>query len=531
MQIYSMQQQTSFKQIKLTSAELKNGSNKFKQILKEPLVPNLRYELLEVLEPHLNKEVDLKNFANQCTRKDFAVYLYLKFFKVLEDNKTNNNFENIIEELNTSSDNYIPRPVTKDNEIYDGYNITKVNNLVKNLHNYLGISKECLLEKAQRLPVLQYLTETSLPLKINFISKKLGINTEDYISYFVANPKAFILPGHVIVETANETMSTLDINLEDFRKMVTITPKLLTVHNLRAHIREVAEFLETDEDKIKNLIKENPKVATTSLDNIKTNFYAMKEYLNIDREKMLELSLLAARLIVDKAKYNQNNIKKLSEELNILPTTFIKTANNSPTMYLKGPAKLKKLIEYLSNKLEYTDTEAKDFIAQNLNLLTYRLSNIIEKTETNQKLLKEELNIDNNTYIDMLKKNSYIMGCKKELIKENINSMCEYLGINKKNYSNMVIKVPLIVTMYPEDIDINVTNSAKLFKISKEEYKQLCIKEPTLLRRMGKHLYFDITHNSSLIGLTEKEYIELGLKNTKLLAKRFETLEEIKAVL
>ena len=532
MKINSTSQETTFKQIKLTSAELKNGSNKFKQILREPFVPNLKYELLELLEPHLNKEVDLKNFANQCTRKDFSVYLYLKFFKTLENNNTNNcNFENIIEELNISSENYIPREVTKDNPIYDGYNITKVNNLVEVLHNYLGISKECFLEKARRLPVLQYLTEISLPPKLNYISKNLGINTDDYIGYFLSNPKALILPGHVIVETANETMATLDVNLEDFRKLVTISPKLLTVNNLPTHIKDVAEFLETDEEKVKKLITENPKLATTSLDNIKTNFYAMKEYLNVNREKMLELSLLAARLIVDKPKFNQHNIEKICESLDILPTTYIKTANNSPTMYLKGPLKLKKLIDYLSDKLGYTDTEAKEFIAQNLNLLSYRLANIIEKTETNEQILNEELNIENKTYINLLKKNSHLMGCKNELIKQNINDMCDYLKIDKMTYSNMVIKAPLIITMYPEDININITGSAKLLNISKEEYKELCIKEPSLLRRMEKHLYFDITHNSSLIGLTEKEYIELGLKNTKLLAKRFDSLDEIYAIL
>ena len=375
----------SFKQIKLSDSELQASKNGYKKVFAEPLITKHKENLFDIFEPHLNKEVDLKNYVTGPERKNFATALYVKFFEILENNRlSNSSIEDFIGDLNDFSENFVGRQVEKDSPGCAEYSVTKAKNLTNSICKYLGCSKEVFWDKAQKLPILQYLYEYSIPFNVKYVSEKLGFTKEEYISFFNVNPKTFIYPAEKVVEKAYEAMNVLEIdNLEQFRYLVKLNPQLLAMRDVESQMNELSDFLNVDKDTLLSMVRSNLQLLTTKISSIKSNFYMMKNYLNVDNEKMQELAVIAPLLVTKSYEKNKKNLEDISNTLGILPISYIQKANFLPAMYSITSNKLEKWIDFIVEKFNYSRLEAKDYIAKNLGILIFSLNKTRKFSEKN----------------------------------------------------------------------------------------------------------------------------------------------------
>jgi len=519
----------SFKQINLSASEYKDCQNLFKKSLSDSFDLNNRDELFDVFEPHLNREVELKHFKTEKCRRFFAASLYVKFFKMLESCIAyNTGFDSLVDKLNNYCENFVELEQTNNEPSYTNFNVSSVENRAHDLYKYLGMTREDFLKKNQRFPILQSKSVEELKQDVAYVVEKLGFDEEEYIRILTRNFPAIAYSGTSLVEIAQKTMETLEIKeLDEFRTLVKINPALLTPHDLAENIADIASFLDVDESRVKEAIKYYSLLATYRIENVKSNFYAMKDYLKVDREKMVDLALLNTAMLTCDLDKNKKRYEDVAGILGILPETFIKKANLAPTMHLMHPKKLELYLDFVSKKLNLNREASIEYILQNMNLLSYRFDNIVVRTENNRKILNEELGIDDSTYTSMLMRKSWIMDAKEDLIRQNIKEACEYFKIDKKTYSKMAVRYPRMLTAYVSNIDKNISEISADLNIEKNKYKQMCVAEPILVVRTPKYFKEDVNHNVNLLRISFDSFVELAKENPALLAKRFDTASEM----
>jgi len=315
----------SFKQINLSASEYKDCQNLFKKSLSDSFDLNNRDELFDVFEPHLNREVELKHFKTEKCRRFFAASLYVKFFKMLESCIAyNTGFDSLVDKLNNYCENFVELEQTNNEPSYTNFNVSSVENRAHDLYKYLGMTREDFLKKNQRFPILQSKSVEELKQDVAYVVEKLGFDEEEYIRILTRNFPAIAYSGTSLVEIAQKTMETLEIKeLDEFRTLVKINPALLTPHDLAENIADIASFLDVDESRVKEAIKYYSLLATYRIENVKSNFYAMKDYLKVDREKMVDLALLNTAMLTCDLDKNKKRYEDVAGILGILPETFI----------------------------------------------------------------------------------------------------------------------------------------------------------------------------------------------------------------
>lgn len=531
MQINLTNQNPTFKQIKLSEAEIEKAKARYACMLREIEKPIHNYKMFDIFESHLNKEVELKNYKTGKERKYFSTNLYIKFFEILNSVKAKNMpFEKLIEHLN----NYIEKfnikksPETDYTKLQD-YNVTSARNAAHHMRIYLNMSKDEFLKLAEKYPFFSNTSGTYLKLVSDSLSENLGFTEEECIDMYKKNPISMMHSSNWLIDRANQTMKILDIKkLEDLRNVLKNNPNLLTFDYLEDSIKNISEFLDTEEKNVKIMIKTQPYIATMKFDHLKNNFYAMKDHINVDRNKMVEIAIMAPVTIAIPFDMSKKKYEDISKTIGVLPETFYNKANTLPAIYRVSMQKLEKFIDYISKTLGYTREDAADYIGKNINILSYNFKNIVDRTQTNFESLNQELNIGYDTYLYMLEENAWIMGQKPNDIRKNMKDVREYFNIDKKTQKRMFEDNPQLITYYKENFDRDITNASEYFKIDKEEYKQMCIIEPLLATKPIKHHMADLPENAKIMNISEKEFIELGKKHPEILAYNSEQIAELK---
>ena len=531
MQIDFQNPSLNFKQIKLSEMELISVKNKYGDMLRELNNPKHNYRMFDIFESHLNNEVELKNYKTGKERKYFATNLYIKFFEILDTVKTKNlPIESFIDHLNNYIDKFYIRhtPDTDIQKLQD-YNVTSAKNAAHYMYKYLDMSKEEFLKLAQTVPFFPRTFCNYLKNNTNILVENLGFTEKECIDLYKRNPALMVRSGNNLVEKAKSIIGKLNIeNNEDFRAIVKSNPSLYTFDYLDDSIQNIAKFLDTEEDNVKKMIKSQPYLATTKINHIKRNFFAMKDYLKVERDKMVEIAIMAPVTIALPFDMCKKKYEDIANILGILPETYFNKANSLPAMYRISIQKLEKYIDFIMTKLSYTREEAINYIAKNLNVLSYKYTNMVSRSDANYEILNKELNINYETFLDLLEKNAWIMGHKEEFIDKHIKDVRAYFDIDKKTEVRMFEDNPQLITYFVENIDRDITDASEYFKIDKEEYKQMCITEPLLATRPLKHHLVDIRENAKIMGMTEKEFIEFGRKNPEFLAYDSEQIAELK---
>lgn len=531
MQISFIDQQPNFKQIKLSEAEIIKAKGRYQYMLKELENSSHNYKMFDIFESHLNKEVDLKQYKTGKERKYFSTNLYVKFFEILESTKTRNlPFESFIDNLNNYIDKFnIKKTPNSDYAKLQGYDVTSAKITARHFHEYLDMPKEEFLKMTQKTPFFHNTSIAYLKLQTDNLIKTLGFTEKECIEMYKKNPAAMIHSSYTMIARANTAMKALDIDkIEDLRNLLKNNPKILTFDYLEDSIKNISEFLDTEEKNVKMMIKTQPYIATMKLSHIKKNFYAMKDHVKVDRNKMVEIAVMAPITLAIPFDMSKKKYEDISRTVGVLPETFYNKANALPALYRVSMQKLEKFIDFVSKTLDYTREEAADYIGKNLNILSYNYKNIVDRTQTNFERLNKELGVDYDTYLYMLEENAWIMGQKPDDISKNIKDVKEYFNVDKKTQVRMFEDNPQLITYYKENFDRDITDASNYFKIDKEEYKQMCVIEPLLATRPIKHHISDIPENAKIMGMTEKEFIELGKKHPEYLAYDSEQIAELK---
>ena len=531
MQINKNFQEPTFKQIKLSEEELKEAKSYFQKILSEPDNPKHNYDMFDIFESHLNNEVELKDIKTGKGRKNFASNLYIKFFQILESTKkSNNSFESFLDNLNNFSEKFY----VKDFFLNDflgllDYNVSSAKRAAYHFYKYLDMSKEDFLKMCQGTPVLQHTSQNLLKKDIQKVSNYLGFEEKECFDLYKRNPGAMIRPHTWIIKNADNNMKILNIkDMEEFRNILKGNSEMLTCENLESVITDIAEFLNTSEDNVKKMIKTQPHLATMKFEHIQKNFDSMKEYFNVDRNKMTEIAVIAPITIKDASENNKRKYEEVAKTLKMPVETFIHKGNQLPAIYRTGPAKLYRIVDFLSEKLGYTYEETIDYVAKNLNILSYRYKNIVKNVDENFKVYNEEIGLDYDTYLYLLEENAWIIGHKQDFIRKNIEDYRDYFNIDNEAYAIMLEKNPQIATSFIVNVDKNIVDSSYLLDLDEEDYKEMCVIEPLLMTRQVKFHEQDVPENANILGISEYDFIELGFKNPMLLAVGPDYITEFK---
>ena len=533
MQINLTNQNPTFKQIKLSEAEIEKAKARYACMLREIEKPIHNYKMFDIFESHLNKEVDLKNFKTGKERKYFSTKLYVKFFETLDSIKVKNQpFECVVDSLNNYIDKfYLKNQPENDYAKLRSFNVTSAKNAAYNMSKDLNMSQEEFLKLAQKHSFFSKTSGLYLKLCREDLIKNLGFTEEECIDLYKRNPVSMMRSSKWLIDKAKDTMKKLNIEkLEDFRELVKNNPNLLTFEYLEDSIKNIAEFLDTERDNVIKMIKSQPYLGTIKMEHFKNNFYAMKNHINVNREKMVEIATMAPATVAIPFDINKDKYEKISKNIGVSPEVFYIHANTLPAIYRITLSKLEKYIDFIMKKFGYTHDEAANYIGKNINILSYKFKNAVERSESNFKVLNQELGIDYETYLYLLEENAWIMGHKEDFIRKNVKDIREYFNVDEKTQKRMFEDNPQLITYFVENVDNDIIGASEYFKINKEEYKQMCIIEPLLATRPIKHHQTDVPENAKIVGISTDDFIELGRKEPKYLAYTPDQILELETI-
>ena len=530
MQTNQVKQNLMFKQIKLSEAELNKAKSLYKDFLLKPLLKNNTLKMFDVFEPHLNNEVILKQSSSSKARKHFSTSLYYKFFEILNTTKLKNfTFENFFENLNNFCDKYTLKEDFNNKTFSNEFNVTTVKNTVNYICKILDIDHQTYLKLAHKNPIFQNMTINYFIKNIEEIRNYFGFKDNEFYEILKKFPNIATQLSSSIIDESNEIMKTLNFeNINDYKEFVTTHAEVLTLTDskLKKKIQDLSEFLELDENKVTHMVKAQAQLLITPFNYIKDNFYSMQDFLGVDKNKMSEIAFIASETIRKDFNFSKKDYETIAEMLGITVDIFIKWANITPAIYRTTPKKIEDVISYLSDILNFSREETIKYISKNLNLLSYKYTNLFDRPNENFEILNKEYGINHDNFLDILRKNSWLFGNNKELTKKNLENVQKYFNIEKNTLINMITENPLIITIHPEHIDKYIIENSQLLKISTEEYKQICIKYPSLATNPLKYQQEKITYNSEFLGISEEDMIEICRKNPKLLIEKLENINQ-----
>ena len=394
MQVNLKNTNLTFKQIILSENEFQEAKKHLEQLVSEPNNPSHNYKMFDLFESHLNNEVELKKYVAGKDRRYFSTNLYIKFFEILRCTKEHNW---TIESFVTNLNNYIDRFIIKKNVENDdpnllNYNVTSAQKAAHNFCTKLGLTKKDFLILAEKVPFLSYKSGNSAKRGMDEISDYFKISQEECLELYKRNPQAILRSSEWLINHAQNIMKILNVeDINEYKTILKNNAQLLTFEELEDSIKTLAEFLDTENENIITIMRTQPLLANMKLDHIKGNFYAMKNYLKVSRDKMSEIALLAPVTIKDPFALNKLKYESIANTLGISFETFVNRANYLPAIYRITHTKLERYIDFIAQNLDFTKEEAINYISRNLNILSYTYSNMSKKTEDNFELLNKEL--------------------------------------------------------------------------------------------------------------------------------------------
>lgn len=427
---YNTNKAPTFKKIKLTEAEFVKAENRLKQYIDEPARKWFNEkELFKIMGKHLQREVDLKNLApNAPEKRNIVVALYLKFFENLKSmfEDKNSSVATLIENLNQFSENYIPKADKKDLPDYD---IHAAHQDVSRMQEYLELNNDEFIHFAKGLPVLQYKTVNDIKSDVSRISKDFNFERPEILDIIKNNPVILLKDSDFFKKQAFFIKKYLNIDSKkELKELLIKQPYIVTTKHIIENINDIAEFFETDEETIKLMIKNNIPLLDPKHRHFKTNFYAMKDFLKVDRSKMAEISLRSPMLFLNDSNFMKRMFEETSKELEIIPETFYRHALIDNRMFRITPSSLRQIIDFMVSEYKFSEQEAKEYIKRNLYILKHG-SDIKEQNQKVFEILNQELNIDYQTYLSIIKNEPGILGCNANRLIQNLN---ENVSPNRK---------------------------------------------------------------------------------------------------
>ena len=159
MQVFLNTQQPNFKQIQLSEAELEKGRNRLKMLKADPENPRHSYELFDIYEKHLNKEVDLKHCKTGNGRRYFSKNMYINFFRILEETRRLNfSLEYFTEALQGCINKFDPDwkfDIKRDDPKLTNYNLSSAKEDASHMYRFLGMTKPEFLNATQKVKFFQ----------------------------------------------------------------------------------------------------------------------------------------------------------------------------------------------------------------------------------------------------------------------------------------------------------------------------------------------------------------------------------------
>lgn len=526
MQINPIQENTSFKQIRLNEIELNKAKNIYRQIINNPKNHEFNLKLFDLFEKHLNNEVALKGQKPTKALKSFATRLYNKFFEILNTTKYKEQpFESFFDNLNNFSDKFTLNENANEQVFTYNFNVTTANQTANYICKVLDISHEAYLKLVQKNPNFQHLTVDRFNNEIEEIRNFLDFEKEEFIEILKKSPYTMTQPSQTTINDLKNIKNVLypDDN-EQYKDLFRVNPNLLNLTNdkFKIRLKELSDFFEIDEYNVIAMIRAQSFLATMPMNHIIENFNSMQEHLNIDSEKMKEIATIAPNIVRKEAKYSINDYKNIAESLNMPYEKFIAWSLTTPAIFRNSPGKLEKVANYLSNELDFSRENTLNYISQNLNILSYRYKNMSERKDGNFDVLNKELEIDYNTYKSLLAKNSWFFGNDKALTESTLKSVQKYFNQDKETFKKMIIENPVLATIDVQYIDKYLEDTAILLNIDKNEVMQLSIKCPLLATTPVKCQIGYLAYNSKLLGVNERQFIEMCRTNPSLLVERLD---------
>ena len=519
MKIDLIRQNINFKQIKLTEAEFKNAQNLYNQIKIDPSDLSKFLKTFDIFEPHLNKEVVLKQKESSKARKIFSVTLFIKFFEILERSINRlQPIEAFLENLNKYSNNYTLKESDKDKKLESDYNVSTVNDTITYISNYLDMPKEKILNITKNNNSLYHLDIDSFKNDINVLKKHFNLNEEEIFKIYRKNPFLIIQYNRDIIENTNYMIDKLKIDKETFLKQELFSHTLtMTKEKFDKRISDLTNFLNVEEAKVISMLPRQKLLLTLPLESIMRNFDSMQSYLGVDRNKMSEIAVMAPINIAQDFDERISDLQNVMDTLNISFDKFVNNANNLPSMYRTTFKNLNVLINYISKNLGLSKEEATTYLAINNAILSYRLTNIENNKKNNFEVLNKELDIDQESYIEIMKKNSRILGAKSSMIEENLKLITEIFEVDKNTLFKMINENPFILTTHFDYVINCISENSEFFNINIDDYIKICIKYPKLITRCLKNNLKHISIISELRNVKESELIDLCKKNPEML--------------
>lgn len=418
----SINKTPNFKKIKLSEAEFVKAENRLKHYINEPERKWFNEEeLFKIMGKHLQREVDLKNLAqNAPEKRNIVVALYLKFFENLKSmfKDRNSSVTTLIEDLNHFSENYIPKV---DKKGLPNYDIFAAHQDVSRMQEYLELSNDEFINIAKGLPVLQYKTGNDVEADVSRISKDFNLERPEILEMIKNNPVILLKDSNFFKKQAFFIKKYLNIDSKkELKEFLIKQPYIVTTKNIIEQIKDIAEFFETDEETIKLMIKYGIPILDPKRRYFKSNFYAMKDILKVDRSKMAEISLRSPVLFLNDPNFMKRMFEETSKELDIIPETFYRHAIIDHRMFRITPSSLRQIIDFMVSEYKFSEQEAKEYIKRNLYILKHG-NDIKEQNQKVFEILNQELNIDYQTYLSIIKNEPGILGCSAKRLIQNVN--------------------------------------------------------------------------------------------------------------
>ena len=481
----------SFRAIELSESEFLQVEHTLKRYIDHPEEKSFNeQELFKIMSKHLQNEVEIKSFnSTSLEKRNFVVALYLKFFQNIKAifQSKNNSVSVLIDDLNHFSSHYMPR--IADRREIPNYDIYAVHKDATKMKEYLSIDGDKFIQITKSLPILQYKIFEDVENNIAEFSKELKFEKSEVLNLIKSNPKILLNDINVLKKKALFIMEYLNIETLDELKICLVKhPHLLTTDNIVQKVDELAVFLKTDEETIKSMVKNYVPIFDPKHNRYyKTNFEVMKDFLNVDRAKMIELSLQSPMLILN----DPNFMKKIYEDsakiLGVSIEKFYQHAKEEASMFKITPNSLNQIINFMISEYKFTQKEAKEYIKSNLYMLKFHnKKSFKEQNQRTFEILNRKLNIDYKTYISILKGNPMIITYGSDRLIKRIDDGSNYFELDKESYLKYLKINPMLLSFSSSKTDKEIEDNIENFKLSKEQLKQIYLKDPNLLsRRFG----------------------------------------------
>lgn len=355
--------QTSFKAIKLNESEQKKSDNLMFALrgASEEKSDTVKFQLYEIYDKHLQKEVDLK-CKGYHLKEDFSQEMFLKFFESLENIR-----KNImpIEEFIPFLNNIKPSKndtMTLVNERSIDQNINDSGLNIKyfltndNIPTYLSSKNE-----EERKIVKDELDKQMIGTDLKDVKKTIlkdlseGTSLKKMMNKLNLSSTAIYRHYHSALYQIQNTNDILPKEIEDFvsefsnryeidsvervKKAFSANPLLLRIdiEQIFKNIKDIAAMLEIPEKTFVMSGLKQPQLLVYKPESIQKNIKKNLKLFDMSKEEFIDAALKYPPLFYQKPETLNDNITKVSEIGGIEKADLIDLAKDFPCIFLLKP--------------------------------------------------------------------------------------------------------------------------------------------------------------------------------------------------